>query len=81
MKKPHFLISHEDYWSIWIGGFVLFLGLFLFFRNAPEDYVAQHKKFEAIQATENAIYYNTYENISKLKYSTDQPQPYIQFYN
>lgn len=52
MKKPHFLISHEDYWSIWIGGFILLIGLFLFFRNAPEDYAAQHEKYESIQAAE-----------------------------
>lgn len=52
MKKPHFLISHEDYWSIWIGGFVLLVGLVLFFRNAPEDYVTQHEKYETLQAAE-----------------------------
>ncbi len=54
MKKPHFLISHEDYWSIWIGGFVLLSGLLLFFMNAPENYVAQHEEYQSIQDAERA---------------------------
>jgi len=78
MKKPHFLISHEDYWSIWIGGFVLLMGLFLFFKNAPEDYVAQHEKYEAIQAEERARapfktmeWYDAFRSKQKIKASSE----------
>ena len=78
MKKPHFLISHEDYWSIWIGGFVLIVGLFLFFKNAPEDYVAQHEKYEAIQAEERAkapfktmVWYDAFRSKQKIKASSE----------
>ncbi len=78
MKKPYFLISHEDYWSIWIGGFVLLLGLVLFFRNAPEDYVAQHKKYESIQAAEKAKapfktieWYDAFRSKQKIKASSE----------
>jgi uncharacterized membrane protein YadS len=78
MKKPHFLISHEDYWSIWIGGFVLLMGLFLFFKNAPKDYVAQHEKYEAIQAEERAKapfktmeWYDAFRSKQKIKASSE----------
>ncbi len=78
MKKPHFLISHEDYWSIWIGGFVLLMGLFLFFKNAPEDYVAQHEKYEAIQTEERAKapfktmeWYDAFRSKQKIKASSE----------
>ncbi|MFK8006813.1 MAG: YeiH family protein [Saprospiraceae bacterium] len=78
MKKSHFLISHEDYWSIWIGGFVLSVGLFLFFKNAPEDYVAQHEKYEAIQAEEKAKtpfktmeWYDAFRSKQKIKASSE----------
>jgi uncharacterized membrane protein YadS len=78
MKKPHFLISHEDYWSIWIGGFVLLMGLFLFFKNAPEDYVVQHEKYEAIQAEERARapfktmeWYDAFRSKQKIKASSE----------
>ena len=34
-KSP--LLLKEDYWSIWIGGFLLLLGIMLFFTNAPQQ--------------------------------------------
>ncbi|MDC3210158.1 MAG: putative sulfate exporter family transporter [Saprospiraceae bacterium] len=78
MKKSHFLISHEDYWSIWIGGFVLMVGLFLFFINAPKDYVIQHEKYEAIQAEERAKapfktikWYDAFRSKQKIKASSE----------
>ena len=78
MKKPHFLISHEDYWSIWIGGFVLLMGLFLFFKNAPEDYVSQHEKYETIQAEEKEKapfktieWYDAFRSKQKIKASSE----------
>lgn len=78
MKKPHFLISHEDYWSIWIGGFILLVGLFLFFRNTPEDYIIQHEKYEAIQVEEKAKapfktikWYDAFRSKQKIKASSE----------
>ncbi|MCR6545335.1 YeiH family protein [Dehalobacterium formicoaceticum] len=32
-----FLLKHEDYWAIWLGAFILLLGLVLFFANPPAD--------------------------------------------
>ena len=71
-------LAHEDYWSIWIGGFVLLVGLFLFFRNAPKDYVAEHKKYEAIQAEEKTKapfktikWYDAFRSKQKIKASSE----------
>ena len=36
MSKKIYL-THDDYWAIWIGGFLLLLGLGLFFTNQPEQ--------------------------------------------
>jgi len=52
MEKRSFLLTHEDYWSIWIGGFILFAGLFLFYYNAPDDYQTRHAEYDKILQAE-----------------------------
>lgn len=36
-KKRSELITHEDYWSIWIGFFLIFLGMAIYLPNPPEN--------------------------------------------
>ena len=48
MEKRSFLLTHEDYWSIWIGSFILLLGLFLFYSNAPKDYKTKHAEYDQV---------------------------------
>lgn len=78
MKKSHFLLNHEDYWAIWIGGFVLVLGIFLFFGNAPEGYVAEHEKYQSIQIKEKERapfktieWYDAFRSKQKIKASSE----------
>ncbi len=52
MEKRSFLLTHEDYWSIWIGGFILLFGLFLFYNNTPEDFEKKHEDYDQILQTE-----------------------------
>lgn len=52
MEKRSFLLTHEDYWSIWIGSFILLFGLFLFYNNAPKDYKTRHADYDQVLKTE-----------------------------
>ncbi|MFT4666083.1 MAG: putative membrane protein YadS [Polaribacter sp.] len=51
-KSP--LLLKEDYWAIWIGGFILFFGLLVFFLNQPADLTARHEMLESQMEAEQA---------------------------
>lgn len=52
MKLNSALWQKEDYWAIWIGGFLLLSGLILFWLNTRASLDREHQKLEMIMANE-----------------------------
>lgn len=73
------LLSHDDYWSIWIGSTLLILALFLFFTNSPKELNEKHTAFNSILKIEEdkgapfktINWYQTFDQQKKLKASSE----------
>ncbi len=68
------LLSKEDYWAIWIGFALLFLGLFLFFSNPPKELERRHRELNALLSAENqkapyktVAWYEAFDKQQKIK--------------
>ena len=48
------LWKKEDYWAIWLGFSMLFIGILIYFNNAPADMAAKIDKANATLAAESA---------------------------
>lgn len=72
------LLKHDDYWAIWIGAFLLFLGLMLFFLNPPENMEERHKELSTNLAAEESkapfhtvAWYTIFDQQQKIKGSSE----------
>ncbi|MEZ5040554.1 MAG: putative sulfate exporter family transporter [Saprospiraceae bacterium] len=77
MSKTN-LLKREDYWAIWIGLFLLFFGLIVFFLNPPEKMDTIHKELSAQLALEEAKapfqtmgWYKIFDQQQKIKGSSE----------
>lgn len=77
MSKTN-LLKREDYWAIWIGLFLLFFGLIVFFLNPPEKMDVVHKELSAQLALEEAkapfqtmAWYGIFDQQQKIKGSSE----------
>ena len=68
------LLTKEDYWAIWIGFFLLILGLVLFFANQPENLRQIHRDLDAVLEIEaekapykTLIWYEAFDQQQKIK--------------
>ncbi len=75
-KSP--LLLKEDYWSIWIGSFILLFGLFAFFLNQPADLSDRHavleSEMEAAQQKadfKTIAWYEAFDKQKKIKGATE----------
>lgn len=72
------LLKHDDYWAIWIGAFLLFFGLMMFFLNPPENIAERHQTFSDNLAAEESkapfhtvAWYTTFDQQQKIKGSSE----------
>lgn len=68
------LLTKEDYWAIWIGFFLLLLGLVLFFANQPKNLRSIHIDLDTVLEIEaekapykTLIWYEAFDQQQKIK--------------